>query len=156
MSQWGIMTYYRTVRLADTDAAGVVYFAAALSICHEAYEASLEKAYINLRTFFSNSDVAIPIVHGEIDFFRPLFCGDQLEIYLFPKQLKDSEFEIEYQVLKVTPKSENVARAMTRHVCINPSHRRRSPLPDSMVQWLVQTSTTSSDNNVLFNQELAF
>jgi hypothetical protein len=37
-------SYVRTVRLADTDAAGVVYFARTLSICHEAYEAALAAA----------------------------------------------------------------------------------------------------------------
>ena len=30
--------YYYTVRFQDTDAAGVVYFANVLRICHEAYE----------------------------------------------------------------------------------------------------------------------
>lgn len=139
------MPYYRTIRLVDTDAAGVVYFAAGLSICHEAYEASLEKAYINLRSFFSNLDVAIPIVHAQIDFFRPLFCGDELEIHLSPRQLSDSEFEIEYQILKISPETEKVIRAITRHVCINPTDRRRSSLPEEMVQWLTQITTTSGN-----------
>ncbi|MDJ0549913.1 MAG: 1,4-dihydroxy-2-naphthoyl-CoA hydrolase, partial [Microcystis aeruginosa] len=34
------MSYERLIYLADTDAAGVVYFAHLLSICHEAYEFS--------------------------------------------------------------------------------------------------------------------
>ncbi|WP_041933218.1 acyl-CoA thioesterase [Gloeothece verrucosa] len=135
------MTYYRTIRLADTDAAGVVYFAAALSICHEAYEASLEQSYINMRTFFSDPNVAIPIVYGEIKFFAPLYSGDQLEINLFPKQLTDSEFEIKYELVKVAPNAEKVALAQTRHVCIHPNPRRRSPLPDLMVQWLDHCAT---------------
>jgi len=33
-------TYSRTVHFADTDAAGVVFFANFLAICHEAYEES--------------------------------------------------------------------------------------------------------------------
>lgn len=33
--------YRRTIHLADTDAAGVVYFAQLLHICHEAYEICL-------------------------------------------------------------------------------------------------------------------
>ena len=44
--------YPRTIRFADTDAAGVVYFAQILSICHEAYEASLQASGIELRQFF--------------------------------------------------------------------------------------------------------
>ncbi|ACK68923.1 thioesterase superfamily protein [Gloeothece citriformis PCC 7424] len=140
-----MMIYYRTVRLGDTDAAGVVYFATALSICHEAYEASLEQAYINLRKFFNDPEQAIPIVHGEIDFFRPLFCGEKLEIHLLARQLKDSEFEIEYQIFKGSSEGEKAARALTRHVCINPISRQRSRLPDLMVQWLARINTTESE-----------
>ena len=40
--------YRRRIYLGDTDAAGVVYFAKGLEICHEAYEESLAKAGINL------------------------------------------------------------------------------------------------------------
>ncbi|MHC5822651.1 MAG: acyl-CoA thioesterase, partial [Nostoc sp.] len=47
-------TYNRTVRFQDTDAAGVVYFASVLSICHEAYEESLEASSINIKDFFTN------------------------------------------------------------------------------------------------------
>ncbi|MFS8118916.1 MAG: acyl-CoA thioesterase, partial [Microcoleus sp.] len=42
-------SYTRTVRFQDTDAAGVVYFANVLAMCHEAYEASLAASGINLK-----------------------------------------------------------------------------------------------------------
>jgi len=76
------MSYFRTIRFADTDAAGVVYFASLLSICHEAYEASLLRIGVDMRQFFSGSSIALPIVHAEIDFFQPLMCGDQIQISL--------------------------------------------------------------------------
>ena len=38
--------YHRTIRFADTDAAGVVFFPNYLTICHEAYEESLAAAGI--------------------------------------------------------------------------------------------------------------
>lgn len=44
--------YTRIVHFQDTDAAGVIYFANILAICHEAYEASLAAFNINLRFFF--------------------------------------------------------------------------------------------------------
>ena len=34
-------SYSRSVRFADTDAAGVVFFANYLALCHEAYEEAL-------------------------------------------------------------------------------------------------------------------
>src|SRR3712207_3687947 len=93
--------YSRTVRFQDTDAAGVVYFANILSMCHEAYEASLAASGINLNAFFCYPKIAIPITHVTTDFLRPMFCGDDLKIYVNPRQLKDSEFEIEYEVFSI-------------------------------------------------------
>jgi 1,4-dihydroxy-2-naphthoyl-CoA hydrolase len=129
-------TYYRTIRLSDTDAAGVIYFAQLLSICHEAYEASLETVDIDLRTFFNNSSIAIPIVHGSVDFLRPIFCGDRLAIHLFSRQLTENEFEIDYLIHSRSCGAECLAKAKTRHVCIDPMARCRTLLPESMVRWL--------------------
>lgn len=127
-------TYKRVIRFSDTDAAGVVYFANVLSICHEAYEASLVAANINLKLFFSNQAIAIPIVHAHIDFFRPLFCGDEINITLQPQQLSSDKFEIVYQAFGIN--EQLIAKAMTRHVCINPSFRTKQELSLEMSIWL--------------------
>lgn len=129
-------TYTRTVRFQDTDAAGVVYFANVLAMCHEAYEDSLATSGINLKEFFSNPDVAIPIVHATVDFFRPMFCGDRVIVHLIPKYLSSDKFEITYEI--VAAAGQLVAKAITRHVCINAISRTRQELPDVMIQWLQQ------------------
>ncbi len=130
------MNYPRTVRLADTDAAGVAYFAQILSMCHEAYEASLEEAGISFKALVGNPSLAIPIVHAEVDFFRPLFCGDLILIDLIPQPLSENEFAIAYQIVSASPSQECLAKAKTRHVCINPAIRCRIPLPETILQWL--------------------
>lgn len=126
-------TYCRTIRLSDTDGAGVVYFAHALSICHEAYEASLEVSGINLKDFFTHPSVAIPIVHANVDFFRPMFCGDQLEVSLFPHKITGNKFEVSYEMM-VTDVL--VAKAVTRHVCIDVVSREKRDLSAEMIHWL--------------------
>jgi 1,4-dihydroxy-2-naphthoyl-CoA hydrolase len=126
-------TYNRTIRLSDTDGAGVVYFAHALSICHEAYEASLEVSGINIKDFFTHPSVAIPIVHANVDFFRPMFCGDQLEVSLFPHKITPNKFEVSYEMM-VTDVL--VAKAVTRHVCIDVVSRDKRDLSAEMIQWL--------------------
>jgi 1,4-dihydroxy-2-naphthoyl-CoA hydrolase len=134
--------YYRTVRLSDTDAAGVIYFARLLSICHEAYEASLETSGIQLRDLIENSSIAIPIASCSADFFRPIFCTDKLAIHLSSQLLKQNEFEIDYLVYGQSISPECLAKAKTRHVCIDLATRRRNALPESMTQWLVQELLT--------------
>ncbi|NER32916.1 MAG: acyl-CoA thioesterase [Oscillatoria sp. SIO1A7] len=131
-------TYSRIIRFQDTDAAGVVYFANVLAICHEAYEASLAAAGIDLKSFFGDRELAIPIVHASVDFFKPMFCGDLLAVSLVPKSLNDNSFEIAYHVAAAATPESGQARAITRHVCINPARRSRELLPESMLQWLNQ------------------
>jgi 1,4-dihydroxy-2-naphthoyl-CoA hydrolase len=130
--------YSRTVRFQDTDAAGVVYFATVLAMCHEAYEASLMAAGINLKTFFSGAEMAIPIVHASVDFFQPMYCGDRLEIHLSIASFQVTEFEIAYQISTAGKADKLLSRAKTRHVCIDPQLRSRRPLPDFIVTWLQQ------------------
>jgi 1,4-dihydroxy-2-naphthoyl-CoA hydrolase len=125
--------YNRTVRFQDTDAAGVVYFANILGICHEAYEESLEASSINLKDFFTNPSVGFPIVHTSVDFLRPMFVGDKLLINLIPQKIGVEKFEITYEI---TVGEVIVAKAITRHVCIDANSRIKQELPDEIVQWL--------------------
>lgn len=126
-------TYSRSIRFSETDAAGVVYFANVLTLCHEAYEASLSASGIDLRSFFSGQEIAVPIVHAEVDFFKPVFCGDQITIVLTTNLLQPSEFEIAYDLFK---QSKLIAKALTRHVCINAETRSRQELSPVLLHWL--------------------
>ncbi|PSB09081.1 1,4-dihydroxy-2-naphthoyl-CoA hydrolase [filamentous cyanobacterium CCP1] len=129
-------TYHRTIYFHDTDAAGVVYFANVLSMCHEAYEAALAASGINLKEFFSGQSSALPIVHAEIDFSKPMFCGEQYAIQVLPSQLTDSKFQIAYQVFSLENPEYQASAATTIHVCINTATRTRTPLPCEVLQWL--------------------
>lgn len=128
-------TYQRTVRFGDTDAAGVVYFANVLSMCHEAYEAALIEAGINARSFFRGDVLAVPIVHGAVDFHQPMYCGDQLGIRVMPQATAASEFEVRYEVW-LEGHDRPASQALTRHVCIDRKTRQRRVLPSILQQWL--------------------
>lgn len=126
-------SYHRTIYLSDTDAAGVIYFANALKICHEAYEIWLAEIGISLSQILKQKQMFIPIVHAEIDFLSPVFCGDQLQIDLEIKLIQDNEFIINYQIFKQESPNKPVAIAKTKHVCINPQIRSRITLPKLII-----------------------
>jgi 1,4-dihydroxy-2-naphthoyl-CoA hydrolase len=126
-------TYNRIVRFQDTDAAGVVYFTNVLGICHEAYEESLRASGINLKAFFTHPSVGFPIIHTNVDFFRPMFCGDNLAISLIPQKLGVDKFELSYEIAVADVV---VAKAITRHVCIDASSRNKQELPGEIIHWL--------------------
>ncbi|AFZ03382.1 acyl-CoA thioesterase [Calothrix sp. PCC 6303] len=130
-------THQYTIRFSDTDAAGVVYFANVLNFCHEAYEESLTASGINLKQFFSNPEIAIPITHTTVDFYRPMYCGDKIGIELTPQQLDINRFEITYQI--TSPQS-IISIATTKHICINPITRSKIELPQQISNWIQTTS----------------
>ncbi|MGF1542260.1 MAG: acyl-CoA thioesterase [Pleurocapsa sp.] len=128
-------TYFRTVYLNDTDAAGVVYFASGMQICHEAYEESLRAADIYLSDIVAKKEIAIPITHAEIDFFRPLFLGDRLKVELVTEQLTTSDFAIAYEIYSAANPDKIAVKARTKHIGIN-LHRKKIPLPEMLLQWI--------------------
>ncbi len=130
------MVYQRTIFLNDTDAAGVVYFASLMSICHEAYESSLSAAGLSFRSLVSDTERAIPVIDARIRFFSPLFCGDKVYIALSPSEIDESEFRVDYALFLSEECEVKVAHATTRHVCINPSLRERISLPESIISWI--------------------
>ncbi|AFY71360.1 1,4-dihydroxy-2-naphthoyl-CoA hydrolase [Thalassoporum mexicanum PCC 7367] len=147
--------HQRQIYFKDTDAAGVVYFANALSICHESYEAALRDFGVDVREFFSDrGGYAVPIVHAEIDFYQPVFCGDRLVIQVLPEQRSLYSFQINYQIfanceadlvaqdIQLNAKQKPCAKAITQHVCISTSDRRKTELPDQLTQWLANYSPT--------------
>ena len=128
--------YLRRIYLSDTDAAGVVYFTKGLEICHEAYEESLAEAGIDLNRMIREGKTALPIVRAEIDFLRPLFLGDRIQVSLAASLINNSEFAIAYQIFPVDSGERVLVKAQTKHVCINPQIRKRMDLPSKMLEWL--------------------
>ncbi len=137
-------TYRRIIRFHETDAAGVVYFANILTLCHEAYEASLATSGVDIRAFFGGGALAVPVVHAAIDFRRPAHCGDQVAIALIPHLLDTTSFEISYCLRN--DKQKTVATALTRHVCIDSASRQRHPFSPELSQWL-RSGTPPPEND---------
>jgi 1,4-dihydroxy-2-naphthoyl-CoA hydrolase len=128
--------YEYTIQFRDTDAAGVMYFANIISICHVAYEASLIESGIDLKLFVNNSEFAVPITNVSADFFKPLFCGDRVIIELSPDSIDLYRFEIKYQILARDNRSLVLATAIAKHVVIDPAMRKRKELPELLTNWL--------------------
>ena len=128
--------YSRRIYLGDTDAAGVVYFAKGIEICHQAYEESLAAAGISLKQMLREKTIALPIVRAEIDFMRPLFCGDELQINLNASLVSSNEYAIAYQIYHTDNLNRVLVKAQTKHVCIDPQTITRTDLPPTILEWL--------------------
>jgi 1,4-dihydroxy-2-naphthoyl-CoA hydrolase len=135
--------YEYIVQFRDTDAAGVVYFANIISICHVAYESALIASDIDLKSFVNNPKFAIPITHVSADFFKPVYCGDRITIELIPQSIDSCQFEIKYQLLNVD--RQKSATAITKHIAIDPTTRKRQELPKILLDWIFQGKGSANE-----------
>ena len=130
------LSYFRTIHFADTDAAGVVFFARYLSIAHEAYEEALSHSGLPLQQFFADHSVIVPIAKSEASYLRSLVCGEKIRVDLTPVRLSDDSFAIDYQIVKLGPPEKRAAVIRTEHTCIASDTRRRLALPEPISAWL--------------------
>ena len=129
-------SYQRTIHFSDTDAAGVVFFANYLSICHEAYEEALSAAGIELGKFFSDTGVVVPIAKSEAEYQRPMQTGDKIRVQVTPRRLSENSFELRYEMFRLGPSEKRAAVLRTEHVCIATAGRTRLPLPPALASWV--------------------
>jgi 1,4-dihydroxy-2-naphthoyl-CoA hydrolase len=129
-------SYLRTIHFPDTDAAGVVFFANYLAICHEAYEEALGAAGLELKTFFADTGTVVPITKSEAEYLRPLACGDNIRVTVRPEWLTEDTYAVRYEVARLGPVEKLVARVRTEHVCIATQSRERRPLPPQLAAWV--------------------
>ena len=130
--------YSRTIHFPDTDAAGVVFFANYLSICHEAYEEALGAAGLDVATFFSANGIVVPIARSTAEYLRPLRVGDKIRVTVHPEPLSENSFALNYELTRLNPIAKLAARIRTEHVSTSLQLRERVPLPPALAAWVNQ------------------
>lgn len=121
-------TLYRTVRLGDTDAAGLIYTPQYFRMAQDLLEEALEQADLPLRAFLpGGSYPLLPTVHAEGDFTCPLRIGDRLraEIEIQPGESKSVVCRVELFTLN----DESAAVIRTIHVAMAPDTGESMELP---------------------------
>lgn len=106
------------VALPDTDVAGVLFFAHLFRHAHDAYEAWMSSLGFPLHEMIRTGAMALPLVHAEADYRRPLKHGELVTVELFLADLQPARFTIDYRFLT---DRRMAALARTIHVCIDPS-----------------------------------
>ena len=116
------------VRMYDTDAAGILYFASQFRFVHDSFEALMEHEGVSIQDMFKKSDVIFVIVNANSDYIQPLTLGDKLTIYCHVKRIGATSVTFFYELFK---DEELVGKAETTHVCLNKISRTKQVIPDS-------------------------
>ncbi len=94
----GPYVFTRLIALRDTDAAGVVFFPRHFSLAHEAYESFLHDNGLNVGELIREGRYALPVVHAEGDYRKPLYCGERCTVTLWVAELRRRSYTIAYEL----------------------------------------------------------
>jgi 1,4-dihydroxy-2-naphthoyl-CoA hydrolase len=125
--------YETRIHLAETDAAGVLYFANILRLAHEAYEDWFHGAGLSLSTVVRNRPYGLPIVHCEADFKMPLRLGDSLAVVVDVLELGARSYTLTY---RFEGPHGLAGTAKTTHVAVSPEAGTSMPIPEEVRQIL--------------------
>ncbi len=122
-----MFTYKTQIRLHDTDAAGLLFFANQLVIVHDAYEKLLQKIGFSFEAMLKKRSYFLPIVHIESDYKAPLFVGDEIAITVKVENIGTSSFTFAYEIRN--KKGLLVGTARTVHVTTAKKTKKKITLP---------------------------
>ncbi len=118
-----------SLRLGRTDAAGVLYFASAFELAHEAIESYFDSCGCGLKILLKSGPY-LPIVHAEADFKSPLRTG---EIFFTAIETLDcTARSIAISLRLVASNQETIATVKIVHACIDPATGKAIDVPLSL------------------------
>lgn len=127
--------YEAVVRLKDTDAAGVIYFANVFALAHECYEAFLDE-HVSLGRLLGEEKYTAPIVHAEADIKYAMRLSDKIAIEMDLAKTGNSSYELGYRF--INDKSEAVATVTTIHVVLDKQTGEPVKIPERFREMLQQ------------------
>ena len=89
-----------TIGFHDSDAAGVVFFANAVRMFHQACEAWMDDIGYSLGRLLKERPFGLPVVHVEADFSTLLYVGDNVEIRVRVAELGRTSYRTAYELIK--------------------------------------------------------
>lgn len=124
--------YKRVVRMADTDATGVIYFANVQKIAVEAFEDFLHKNGYSLDEMIREGDFLVPIVHTEADYLSAMRVGDELNVQMSIAHIGNSSFSVKCNIFSLRTDLV-VATVAVTHVVMCKITKVSIPIPEELV-----------------------
>jgi 1,4-dihydroxy-2-naphthoyl-CoA hydrolase len=133
------MDYSATVRLANTDAAGRLFFADMFVLAHEAWEACLDTLGFGVQDILKQGEFLTPIVHAESDFCAPVSLGSEIGVSVTCPEVGTTSFTIAFEA-KLNDGT-LAARLKHVHATIDAATGEPIPVPVSFQELLAQLNT---------------
>ena len=125
----GMFETQADVKLFDTDAAGILFFANHFRMAHAAYEAFMKSIGWGLNRVINESECLLPLVHAEADYRGKLSLGDEFTISL-KAEVGETSFVLSYAFTDRA--GDVVAELQTVHVSVDKKTGTKMPLPEGL------------------------
>lgn len=132
-----VFNYNTRVKMYDTDAAQIIYFASQFRFAHDAFEALLDAEGFPFKTFFEEVPYFFVVVHAEADYKQSLRIGDDITVQVSIGKIGATSATIDYIILK---DNNTMGTVSTVHVCIDKHTREKRAIPDEMLNILKKYS----------------
>lgn len=119
-----------TVKLHDTDAAGVMFFGNQFRLAHDCYEAMMAQIGCPLAWIIRDADYLVLIVKAEAEYKKPLTTEERIELQLRIEKIGESSYTILQEIRDASGELTGTVR--TVHVAMDKVTRRKRPLPDNL------------------------
>ncbi len=129
-----MFTIHFSVRLPDTDAAGILFFGNYFRLAHDAYEAFMESIGFSLRYIVQEADFLVLIAHAEADYNKPLRLGDRAMVELEVENIGRTSFVLSYSLKDA--QNDVAAKVKTVHVTVDKKSGDKIHLPEKLREKL--------------------
>lgn len=130
-------TYKTSVRMHQTDAAGVIFFAELFTLAHDCYETFLSQE-VTIKEIVNDKPFIIPIVHASADYKQPLGLSENITINMTCVNCGTSSFTLNCQILKEN--GSVAAEVKTVHAIVNKESRTAAQIPFEINDLLLEIS----------------
>lgn len=119
-----------TVKLHDTDAAGVMFFGNQFHLAHDAYEAMMAHIGCSLASILASDTYLVLIVRAEGEYKKPLTTEEQIELRVAVERIGKSSYTIFQEIRDASGDLTGTVR--TVHVSVDRATKKTCPLPDKL------------------------
>lgn len=109
--------YRFSLGLSSVDRAGVLFYPELFRHAHDAYEALMTDLGQPLSDWFEGDSHALPVVHAEADYHRPLHHGVAVEVGVHVLSVGRSSFTV--RAAFFSGADQLCAEVTTVHVCVH-------------------------------------
>ncbi|MES2962512.1 MAG: thioesterase family protein [Bdellovibrionota bacterium] len=116
-------------RFRDADPVGILFFARAYELAHDAYEDFVRSLGFTYREWFENETWGVPIRKSECEHLRPIKPGDEISVSVKIENLGESSFTTSYSIASA---GQPASEVKLTHVFMDVKTKKKMAIPSNV------------------------